>query len=420
MTPKIKKTQLLSLLVAAVALFAAQTPAPAAVNVNDKPTLKTPAMDTTRGEVNLEMLRGKMVVVAFWATNSEPAMKEVDHLLKIQKDWGPKGLEVIGISTDETAEPVTKSVTDKGIAWPQIHDSSKALATEWAVVAVPTAFLINPKGVVLWRGHPEKIDEQIDKAFKTSPPVVVDAKLLADATAALDKMEASIQASKHDEAMKLLANIPAASKEDCRVAYRLGEVEKQLTDYAARTLTEVDQLAKDKKFLEAGTRLLDIQRALGATPNGLAARKKLNEIMAMPGARAQLETVQRARAADDELAAAKKMAADGRKEQAYAKFKQVASTFTDTSAGAEAKATVEQYEKDDPQLAAKAKALADESKIKSMFTMAEGFKKAGRPDKAKDKYMDIKLLYPGTPWAEQADKELKALGTAKPATPGAR
>jgi hypothetical protein len=226
-------------------------------------------------------------------------------------------------------------------------------------------------------------------------------------------MESSIKENKPEEAIKLLPNISAAAKNDGKVAARFAEVEKQVTDYAARTLTEADALAKDKKFLEAGTRLLDVQRALGTTPNGLAARKKLNEILAMPGARAQLETVQRARAADEELAAAKRMAADGKKEQAYSKFKQVAATFADTRAGEEAKSTVAQYEKDDPQLVAKSKALADESKIKSMFVMADGFKKAGRDDKARDKYMDIKLLYPGTQWAEQADKELKALGAKK-------
>jgi thiol-disulfide isomerase/thioredoxin len=410
MTPKFKNNRLCGVLAALVILTG---PAPAAVNVNDKPTLKTPAMDTTRGEVNLEMSRGKIVVVSFWATTSEPSMKEVDHLLKIEKEWGPKGLEVIGISTDESADPLTKAVTEMGLTWPQIHDSSKAIANEWAVVAVPTAFLISPKGVVLWRGHPEKIDEQIDRAFKSQPPVLVDAKALQEATAALDKMEEAIKASKHDEAIKLLGNVSAVEKNDGKVAFRMAEVEKQLNDYATRTVTEADQLAKDKKFLEAGTRLLDIQRAMSGTPTGQAAGKKLNQILAMPGARAQLEQVQRARAADDELAAAKKMAADGKKEQAYSKLKQVAATFADTPAANEAKATVEQYEKDDPQLAAKAKAVADESKIKNMFMIAESFKKAGRNDKARDKYTDIKLLYPGTQWAQQAEQEIKALETKK-------
>jgi hypothetical protein len=391
----------------ATALFASAAPAHAAYNVGDKAALKMAALDN-KGEVELDNYKGRIVLVEFWATNNEASMKEAEHKLQINKTWGPKGLVMISVSADEAADAPTKLASEKGFTWSQIHDPGSLLKAQWGVTDLPHAFLVGPKGTVLWHGKFDKLDEQIDKAFKANASQLVDAKVIEEATVTLDKMEAAIKESGHANAMALFPNIPPEARNDGPIAKRLTDVEKQLTEYADRTITEADQLIKDKKFLEAGTRLLDITRALPNTSAANNARKKLTAMMSQPGARQQYETIQKARAAEEELLAAKRLQGEGKSEQAYAKFKYVVNTYAGTRAATEAKATVEQLEKD-PNFVKKATDVATESKVKSMFTMAEAFKRAGRDDRARDKYLDITKLYPGTQWAAQAEQEIKAL-----------
>jgi peroxiredoxin/TolA-binding protein len=387
-------------------------PARGDYKVNDKPTLTVQSADGS-GEINLEHYKGKIVVVNFWASSSEPTVRSAEKLVEIKKTWGPKGVEVIGISGDETAEKLQETAKGKGLAWPQALDSGGSLATQWgAKKDEPVAFLINPKGVLVWKGRPELIEPQVERAFKATPPVVVDAKLVEEATAALDKMESALKENKQEEAIRLLGNVPAGAKADGRVSARLTAVEKQLTEYADRAVTEADALIKDKKFAEAGTKLSAVARGFPNTKAATNARKKLNQMLAMPGARTAYESVQRAEAAEDELDAAKKLAAENKREQAYAKYKQVATTFAGTPSADEAKVAMQEFEKD-PEFLKKAQADAAQSRAKGLLAVAENLRKAGKDDKARDKYLDITKLYPGTTYAAQAEAAIKEIDAKK-------
>jgi peroxiredoxin/TolA-binding protein len=377
--------------------------------INDKPTLTAPSADGT-GEINLEHLKGKIVIVHFWASASEPTIKAAEKLLELKKTWGLRGLEIIGISGDETAEKMNETAKGKGFAWPQALDGGSSISGQWGVKQddPPVAFLINAKGVLVWRGRPELIEPQLERAFKTTPPVVVDAKQVELALASLDKMEAAIKDNKQEDAMRLLGSIPVAAKADGRVAARLSAVEKQLTEYGDRAVTEADSLIKDKKFAEAGTKLSAVARGLPNTPAATNAKKALAKMLAMPGARTAFESVQREQTAEDELEVAKRLAAENKREQAYAKYKQVASTYAGTPSADEAKLAMQEFEKD-PEFLKKVTQSAAQNRAQALITMAEKYREAGRNDLARDKYTDVAKLYPGTPYAAKAEAALKEL-----------
>src|SRR5438093_1404693 len=84
--------------VSAVALLCAARPAPAGVNVGDKVAISFKAVDGT--PVSIDKLKGRIVVVDFWATWCGPCMAMADEMVDIHKTYHDKGLQMVGISLD--------------------------------------------------------------------------------------------------------------------------------------------------------------------------------------------------------------------------------------------------------------------------------------------------------------------------------
>jgi thiol-disulfide isomerase/thioredoxin len=110
--------------------------------------LKFTAMDGH--EVDLAKLRGKVVMVVFWATWCGPCVAEFPTVKKTYEKFHDKGLEVIGVSLDDDKEDLLNFLKKNGPApWPQYFDG-KGWNTEasfkFAINAVPTIFLIDKKG----------------------------------------------------------------------------------------------------------------------------------------------------------------------------------------------------------------------------------------------------------------------------------
>src|SRR5438046_9292441 len=92
----------------------------AAIEVGDKPVLEFQSANA--GPISLEKLRGKMVVVDFWATWCGPCMQEADHMVQIKNEYEPKGLQMIGISLDQSRGDMVRVAEEKGFSWPQYFD----------------------------------------------------------------------------------------------------------------------------------------------------------------------------------------------------------------------------------------------------------------------------------------------------------
>ncbi len=120
---------------------------------------------TDGSTITNEDLKGKIVVMDFWATWCGPCMASMPHMIELNKKYADKGVQVVGISLDRSEDTLKKTVADKGMDWPQHYDGDRVITRKFGVSGIPTIYILSPEGEVLWRGHPSDVDEHLEKAI---------------------------------------------------------------------------------------------------------------------------------------------------------------------------------------------------------------------------------------------------------------
>ncbi|WP_238387251.1 TlpA disulfide reductase family protein [Sphingobacterium olei] len=100
----------------------------------------------------LSSLKGKYVLVDFWASWCAPCRAENPHLLKTYNELKDKNFEIVGVSLDESKAAWLKAVEQDGMPWIQVSDLKgfkTDIAVKYGITAIPQNFLINPEGVII-------------------------------------------------------------------------------------------------------------------------------------------------------------------------------------------------------------------------------------------------------------------------------
>jgi len=383
----------------------------AQVQVGDKPAFAAKAIDGT--PISLEALGGKMVLIDFWATWCGPCMAEAEHMVAVHRQYGDKGLCIIGVSLDRNQAAPVRVAKEKGFVWPQIFDPAggNAISRQFGVTGIPRTFLIGPEGTVLWAGHPATMDAPLADAFRKHPPQLMDAKAVAEATEALGKAEAAADEGDAGAALRLFARLPAEARQNGAMAARIESLQKKLEGDAGKALDEAEEMVKRKEFGQAIVRLREISKLTGL-PVAAKASQRAAAVMAMPEAKGQIAAADKAERerergarAADALATARKLQGEKKHEEAYAAFKKIIEQFANTEAATAAVAEVTSYEKD-PEFAKRVNAVSVERKANAMLSVAGSYKASGRNDLARQRYQAVIEQFPNTAFAETAKKEL--------------
>ncbi|MBI3089654.1 MAG: TlpA family protein disulfide reductase [Candidatus Tectomicrobia bacterium] len=102
------------------------------------------------GVVSLEQLRGKLVVVNFWATWCPPCRAEMPELETLFKTYEARGLVVLGVSIDtQGAKVVGPFQEEYRYSFPLLLDPQEEVSRLYAVRSVPTTFIIARNGNLL-------------------------------------------------------------------------------------------------------------------------------------------------------------------------------------------------------------------------------------------------------------------------------
>ena len=123
--------------------------------------------DLTGQRVDTAQLSGKVVLLNFWATWCAPCRIEMPMFSRWQKQYGPSGLAIIGISMDDDTRPVRKLVNALSIDYP-IALGDAALGKRYGgVLGLPLTFLIDRKGIVRSRFQGETDPRKIEASLQT-------------------------------------------------------------------------------------------------------------------------------------------------------------------------------------------------------------------------------------------------------------
>lgn len=138
-------TSRLGLLLAVLVAVAACS-SPVARTGQPAPPLAGTTLDG--GHVDLAELRGRPVIVNFWASWCIPCREEFPLLAAALRNHAADGLAIVGVLFKDEAEPAQRFVAEERVDWPTVLDPDGRLAEAYRVVAPPQTYFIDRSGVI--------------------------------------------------------------------------------------------------------------------------------------------------------------------------------------------------------------------------------------------------------------------------------
>jgi thiol-disulfide isomerase/thioredoxin len=119
--------------------------------------------------ITMKDLRGKVVVIDFWATWCGPCIAEMPHMKEIYAKYKDQGVEFVGISLDQPEDKggltaLKKYVADNGIGWPQYYQGKfwdGEFSRSWGILAIPQMFVVDQAGNLADSSARGKLEEII-------------------------------------------------------------------------------------------------------------------------------------------------------------------------------------------------------------------------------------------------------------------
>jgi thiol-disulfide isomerase/thioredoxin len=136
-----------TLLAGALWLTLSAAPAQAVAPASSAPALAGPYLNQP-GRLSSQELKGKVVYVDFWASWCGPCRASFPVLDKLYGQHKDKGFVVLGINQDDRPEDAQAFLARIPVAFPLIVDSEHRLAADFEVKGMPSAILVDRKGIV--------------------------------------------------------------------------------------------------------------------------------------------------------------------------------------------------------------------------------------------------------------------------------
>ena len=105
-------------------------------------------------QVDLQDLRGKVVLIHYWASWCQPCKEDLKVIKDAHKKYARAGFAPLGINLDHDRQAATRQLQASPLAWTQLHETGgldSRLANELGIMTLPTMLLIDQQGKVVSR-----------------------------------------------------------------------------------------------------------------------------------------------------------------------------------------------------------------------------------------------------------------------------
>lgn len=117
-------------------------------------------------EVDVSKMKGKVVLIDFWATWCGPCVAEVPNVKKAYEKLHPKGFEIVGISFDDDKEKLQKFVSRERMPWPQFFDGEgfgNKFGQQYGINGIPTMWLVDKQGNLREMNARDGLEAKVEK-----------------------------------------------------------------------------------------------------------------------------------------------------------------------------------------------------------------------------------------------------------------
>jgi peroxiredoxin len=139
------------------------------------------ATATDEKPISASMYRDKVLLILFFAASDTASREEMPTIISLYDKYRGKGFEVIGISSDESAETLNQYLQTLGIKWRIIYDVAtdttvQTLDQRYNVTEIPYSFLLDGKGMIIGRNLKGKdLEEAVAKAVAANQAAIIAA-----------------------------------------------------------------------------------------------------------------------------------------------------------------------------------------------------------------------------------------------------
>src|SRR5256714_366521 len=124
-------------------------------------------------ELSLDKLKGKIVLLDFWASWCGPCRAEMPAVKRVWEKYQKENFVIIGVNLDDNRKAFDQYVKEEGVTWPQFYDGkgwNNRIAQLYNVHAIPATFLIDQQGIIRASGlRGSRLYDKIGELLKEKP-----------------------------------------------------------------------------------------------------------------------------------------------------------------------------------------------------------------------------------------------------------
>ncbi len=128
------------------------------------------SQNTPDGEsLSLSDLRGKVILIDFWASWCGPCRKENPNVVKLYEKYKDQGFDILGVSLDNSKAKWMGAINKDGLTWNHVSDLKgwkNEAAASYSVRSIPATYLLDEKGQIIARNlRSEALGKELEKIF---------------------------------------------------------------------------------------------------------------------------------------------------------------------------------------------------------------------------------------------------------------